>query len=174
MHGKVLKNLNTNQWTAQLEFSGGTTPQSSNHVKASFVVVSTRGKAFLNAHQNSHKVARFFEDSRYRAGQYAMRTGADYKYHWLLQQVRRSWAALFQSVTNPKARSLLIVLLQNISGQWFLKTKSLRQRRICCSVLSPDVGYQTLTEELRQLYDHCTIAISRFGLATYWSGKFSE
>jgi len=31
---------------------------------------SLEEKLSLNAHQNSHKVARFFEDSRYRAGQY--------------------------------------------------------------------------------------------------------
>jgi len=52
----------------------------------------------------------------------AMKAGADYKYHWLLQQAEMELGSgYFNPVTNPKARSLLIVLLCRTSpGQWFL------------------------------------------------------
>jgi len=102
-----------------------------------------------------------------------MKAGADYKYHWLLQQAEMELGSLFQSVTNPKARSLLIVLLQNIWVSGFSEDKVFKaaEKGICCSVLSPDVGYQTRnpTKELRQLYDR-TVRLQSADLALRRTG----
>jgi len=73
----------------------------------------------------------------------------------------------FNPFTNPKARSLLIVLLQNISGSVVsLKTKSLSRQKGFVVRCCPDVGYQTHnpTKELRQLYDR-TVRLQSADLA---------
>jgi len=108
---QVLEKPSYNQWTAQLNFQVAQ-PHRVCQSCQGFMIESVtlshslEEKLSLNAHQNSHKVARFFEDSRYRAGQYE--NGDE---GWLITSItgccsklRWSWAGYFNPVTNPKAR----------------------------------------------------------------------
>lgn len=158
-----------NQSADQLELPNGMTPtEYGRQAKSSadrirYAPPTLQEKLSLNAHQNSKAVENFAANSRYMAEQYekmSMKAGPDYKYHWLMQQAEKELGnRFFNPITNPNAAMAFDRYAAEhlrVSGVPEGQVRGVLEKGICCSVISPDVGYQTHnpSNELRHLYDH--------------------
>lgn len=180
-----------NQSADQLELSNGMTPtEYGRQVKSSadrirYAPPTLQETLSLKAHQNSQAGKNFIAESRYKAEQYekmAMKAGADYKYHWLLQQAEKELGSgFFNPVTNPNGA----IAFDRYAAE-HLRVSRFSEREVhevvgkgvCCSVLSPEVGYKTNnpTKELQQLY-HRTVGpksvdldLRRTGVESFQNG----
>lgn len=180
-----------NQSADQLELSNGMTPTEYDRQVKSYADRIRYASPTLQetlsskAHQDSQVVTNFIADSRYKAEQYekmSMKAGADYKYHWLLQQAEKELGTgFFNPVTNPNgaiAFDRYAAQHLRVSGFSEREVHEAVGKGVCCSVLSPEVGYKTNnpSKELKQLY-HQTVrpepvdlALRRTGVENFQNG----